>query len=382
MSLNRRPKRSNIPIDDLAMFYGLYSYSILTGFDVPYIENKYDPKLKSKYTNQNDKPFKDNYFFLDYNSDAQKCLTKHKCDPKYCHMGSSICLAKNCENNTETCAHKSIQYPIKRQEYDDIYVHSRYDGSKWKLHKIIPCHIPFLEYTQDISNFYYIFIFQQGKNKVVCFPYGDVIFTLGIYSPVYLINDKDEVTLESVLDENGILDYIIDDKDSHYVFCGHSMGCIMARYFYHMDWGNLEHLKKNCIVIGSGGPQTMTTQEMVGTNTHYFIYGEDKGKEVVCDKYVFRTPSKFTGASKNFQVYLIHNNEIKPEWLSRLTPCDPYNSMRMHSWNTYRNGLNIFFRDMIIKKNKSHRSYSSYNKQRRSRKNKQRRYYSSNNTRY
>jgi hypothetical protein len=144
----------------------------------------------------------------------------------------------------------------------------------------------------------------------------------------------------------------------------------MARYFYHMDWGNLEYLKKKCIVIGSGGPQTMTTQEMVGTNTYHFIYGEDQGDEVVCDNYVFRAPLKFTGASKNFQVYLIHNNEIKPEWLSHLKPCNSKNSMRMHSWNTYRNSLNIFFRDMIIKKlTTRRRSFSSNNTRRRSNKN-------------
>lgn len=358
---------SNPLINDLALFYGLYTQTMLTSgifeHHYPYI-NKEDDGTCYYETGYN-------YFTLDYNSNAESCLTN--CNPESCFQATNLCIASNCDKKTDTCIRKVIQYPLKITKYNNVYVDSKYDGSKWKLHKIIPFHKYEEKYDNELC---YIFIFEPVNDKtqptVVCFPVGEIMqFYPGyVYSPEYKIKKRQKYgkNMEKIIltDEKKILndfemiDEIIENPETKYIFCGHSMGCVLAQYMLYINWEDLEHLKKNCSIVGTGGYRYLSNEEITNyhsdTRISLYAYGEKIDDKMVVDSFIFNKGAYAHGINNvgTLPMYLIHNNKLpKPVILSDLTSCDITNKAlvdKMHSWKTYKKGIELLLRKMALKK--------------------------------
>ena len=213
-------------IDDLALFYGVYTKTIINMADEenpPFIIYNKDEKSYNYEHNSNE-------FYLDYNKKAKICLkpdTNCKKETENCFEASSQCVARKCDNSSENCIRQKITFPLKVTVYNDIYTDSNYDGSKWKLHKLIPFHL-----KQSIDNdelqLYYIFIFTHSTlPTIVCFPSENIVdpqiygtdYNI-IHNEIHYSKLGDPLnTIYSLekgkneLDEIGIINEIIDNKN-------------------------------------------------------------------------------------------------------------------------------------------------------------------------
>jgi hypothetical protein len=334
-------------LKDLALFYGLYTYTI---FNLDQQPPLLSINNEITYTSESN-----NEFYLDFNNNANECLTSDtECNPEHCYTASK-CVPRKCDPPSKTCLRQKITFPLKPTTYKNIYVHSNFDGSKWNLHKIIPFHLTSSE-DYDENQLYYIFIFTHPLlPTVVCFP-PDSIIIPEIYSIDYELIEKRKyhyIVTKGInrLDEVGIINEIIEQgKDKEYLFCGHSMGCVLSQTMILNDWKQLEHYKSKCRVVCSGGYSYFNEQEVFDLTNKYhvqsYIYGSDKynNGEVVVDSYMNKSPSKKIPVT-NRPINMLLNGEIISTQTSELKTCGSEKvnylslSVIMHEWKAYKNEI-------------------------------------------
>jgi hypothetical protein len=309
-----------------------------------------------------------------YNKKASMCINNTECNPEHCYSSSNMCVAKKCDNSVPTCIETKIDYPLEVKMYDDIYVDSKYDGSKWKLHKVIPFHIGNKSSTEKGLNHIVIFKpMSSNQPNVVCFPIGEIIGFKEdlIYSYIYKITEKItdntvhrfNLSIHTELNIKDILREIIDNPNEKYLFCGHSMGCVIAQFMLKFDWGELEQFKQNCSVVGSGGynifSQSIINDLHMNNRISLYVYGDKVNDELLVDKYLFN--KKVIKESIDIPLYLLNNNSITPVLTKNLKPCydddeNPFRTKRFHSWETYRREFDIIIRKIALK-NKTRKNY-------------------------
>jgi hypothetical protein len=375
-SIKKDVNTKNPLINDLLLYYGLYKHT-------HYKEKEEHPFIIFDDDKITYSIFDNKFPGFSYNKKAMKCIYNNECDPKDCHMATNLCVAKKCTDNSNSgsCIESKIDFPLEVTEYNDIYVDSKYDGSKWKLHKIIPFHIN----NTSEKELEYIIIFKpvySNHPNIVCFPYGEILnFNNNlIYSNNYEIiglnkgkggTNNYELSIKKQLDINGIIKEILDNPNEKYLFCGHSMGCVIAQYMIKINWQELESLKKNCSLVGSGGYNIFTQDEIdnlhINNRISLYIYGKEYKNELLVDYYLFS--GKIKKENVDIPLFLLKDHTIKPVFKKDLKPCynDDENRIRTieyHNWNTYRKEIEIIARKNALKNKTRYRTKNRVNKNR------------------
>lgn len=185
--------------------------------------------------------------------------------------------------------------------------------------------------------YYYKYLSSLTQNILIMFPTG----TTQIVDLLFVNSDLN-IFIEELLD-NIISAHTNNQK---YIFCGHSMGSILAFYAgYRMKEKNPVFFDNHCIVIGSGHFKWIPETDTSFTNLHNvraYVYGEIHEKnELILDTYY---NLQFEGKTHySPSTYLIKKNNTEFIELTDITQYTINYSSQLHTWYYYLNAFEYLY---------------------------------------
>ena len=208
--------------------------------------------------------------------------------------------------------------------------------------------------------YYYKYLSSLTQNILITFPTGLATISEFLFENIEIKNFIEDL-LDSII--------INHTNNQIYIFCGHSMGSILAFYAgYLMKEKNSVFFDKHCIVIGSGHfkwmPETIKSSFSNLQNVKAYVYGEIHEETLFLDKYY---DLRFDGKTHySPSTYLIKKNNIEFIEIDDIKQYNlNYNSedMLLHDWQYYYNALKYLY-VLNNKKggNKKSKRYRKYKK--------------------
>lgn len=185
--------------------------------------------------------------------------------------------------------------------------------------------------------YYYKYLSSTTQNILIMFPIG----TIEIVDLLFGDNNLKKFIKD-------LLDSIISahTKNQKYIFCGHSMGSILAFYAgYLMKEKNSVFFDNHCIVIGSGHFKWIPETDTSFTNLHNvraYVYGEIHEKnELILDTYY---NLQFEGKTHySPSIYLIKKNNTEFIELTDITQYTINYSSELHYLYYYLNAFEYLY---------------------------------------